>query len=371
MNSLIVGVVKEIKSHEYRVGLTPSCAKAYVKHGHKVLFEKGCGLHAGFKDQRYIEAGANLINTADEIYHRSDMIIKVKEPLESEAERLKENQILFTYLHLAANKKLTEQLIHRRVAAVAYETIEDHAGHLCCLKPMSEIAGRLSVQEGAKYLEKTFGGKGVLLGGVPGVRRGKVLILGAGVVGTNACKVAVGIGAEVTIIDINAQRMAYLDDIFGSRITTLYNTDSHLEQSIAQADVIIGAVLVPGAAAPKLITQKHLSSIEAGTVLVDIAIDQGGCFESSRPTTHDHPIYIKDSIVHYCVTNMPGTVALTSTLALTSTTLSFGLNIADHGLMKACRRLPGLAKGVNIHDGSCVYPSLANSLSLSLSTFNP
>ncbi len=367
---MLIGVIKEIKSHEYRVGLTPSCAKAYVKNGHKVLFEKSCGLNAGFEDQSYIEAGASLANSAEEVYHRSEMVVKVKEPLKSEAEQLKENQILFTYLHLAANRELTEQLINNKVSAVAYETIEDNEGHLCCLKPMSEIAGRLSVQEGAKYLEKTFGGKGVLLGGVPGVQRGKVLILGAGVVGTNACKIAVGIGAEVTVIDINAQRMAYLDDIFGSRITTLYNTDRHLEQSIANADVIIGAVLIPGAAAPKLISTQQLSAMKAGTVLVDIAIDQGGCFESSKPTTHDNPIYIKNQIVHYCVTNMPGAVALSSTLALTSTTLPFGLNIANLGLKKACRQQAGLSKGLNVHGGACVYPSLAQSLGIPISKFN-
>ena len=368
---MIVGVVKETKSHEYRVGLTPSCAKAYLKNGHTVFFEKDCGTNAGFDDKKYADVGAEIKNSAEEIFLRADMIIKVKEPQSFEAEQLKKGQILFTYLHLAANQKLTQQLIEREVTAVAYETIEARDGHLCCLKPMSEIAGRLAVQEGAKYLEKTFGGKGILLGGVPGVKRGKVVILGAGVVGTNACKIAVGIGAEVTVVDIDAKRMSYLDDIFGSRITTLYNTHSNLETAISSADVIIGAVLIPGATAPKLISRKQLSSMKAGSVLVDIAIDQGGCFESSRPTTHEKPTFIENSIVHYCVTNMPGAVALSSTLALTSTTLPYGISIANNGINKACKQDRGLLQGINLHRGECVYPSLSECLNLPLKNFHP
>lgn len=285
------------------------------------------------------------------------MLVKVKEPQPGEVKLFRKGQILYTYLHLAANKSLTESLIKKCVPSVADETIEDESGHLPCLQPMSEIAGRLAVQEGAKYLEKTFGGRGILLGGVPGVSRGRIAILGGGIVGTHACKMAVGIGAQVTVLDINARRMAYLDDIFGSSITTLTCTATHLESILEESDVIIGAVLIPGAATPKLIRREHLKRIQKGSVLVDVAIDQGGCFESSRPTTHNAPTYIEQGIVH-CVANMPGAVALSST------PLPYGQQIADEGLEPAVQSHPGLRKGLNIYNGNCVYKAVAESLGL-------
>ena len=275
-----IGCVKEIKKHEYRVGLTPSCVKSYVSRGHKVYIEKGAGESAGFPDFEYEASGALIVDDRKNIYDYADMIIKVKEPQPEEYDLFHEGQILYTYLHLAAEKKLTEALMQRKVKGVAYETIEEPGGHLPCLKPMSEIAGRLSIQEGAKYLEKTFGGRGVLLGGVPGVRRGKVGILGGGVVGTNACKIATGIGADVTILDINSERLAYLDDIFGSRITALYSTDANIEAVLAESDLVICAILVHGARAPKLIRREHLKLMKTGAVIVDVAVDQGGCAEA-------------------------------------------------------------------------------------------
>jgi alanine dehydrogenase len=293
------------------------------------------------------------------------MIVKVKEPVAAEYELFHEGQILYTYLHLAADEALTRMLMKKKIKAVAYETIEDTNRRLPCLRPMSEIAGRLSVQEGAKYLEKTFGGRGVLLGGVPGVRRGKIAILGGGIVGTNALKMAVGIGADVHILDINGDRLAYLDDIFGSSITTLYSSEANIEQALIEADVVIGAVLVPGAKAPRLVRKEHLKIMKPGAVLVDVAIDQGGCFETSKATTHDNPTNIIDDIVHYCVANMPGAVALTSTLALTSTTLPYGLQIANLGLEQAVRKIAPIAKGLNVYNGHCTYESVARDLGLS------
>ena len=359
-----VGVVKEIKTHEYRVGLTPSCVRAYVGHGHDVFVERSAGDNAGFCDDEYIAAGASIAVDKKKIFDDCEMIVKVKEPLEEEYDLFGKGQILYTYLHLAASKKLTCALMEKKIKAVAYETIEAANGSLPCLQPMSEIAGRLSVQEGAKYLEKPFGGRGILLGGVPGIRRGKIAILGGGVVGTNACKMAVGIGADVTILDINAERMAYLDDVFGSSITTLYSTEANIESVLAESDVVIGAVLIPGARAPKLITRKHLSLMKKGAVLVDVAVDQGGCMETTKPTTHDDPVYVVDGIVHYCVANMPGAVALSSTIALTSATLRYGLEIAGSGVEQACRNSDEIKKGVNLYSGRCVYKSVADDLDL-------
>jgi alanine dehydrogenase len=292
------------------------------------------------------------------------MIVKVKEPLPEEFGLFHEDQILYTYLHLAASKEVTDMLIDKKVKAVGYETIETDSGSLPCLKPMSEIAGRLSVQEGAKYLEKTFGGRGVLLGGVPGVSRGKVAIIGGGVVGTNACKIAVGIGADVTVLDINADRLAYLDDIFGTHITTLYSTQANIEKVLAESDVVIGGVLLPGAKAPQLIRKDHLKIMKEGSVIVDVAVDQGGCVETTKPTTHDDPVYVIDGVVHYCVANMPGAVALSSTQALTSTTLPYGLLIADNGLEAACRLSYPLLKGVNTFKGQCVYSGVASAFDM-------
>ncbi|TFG62961.1 MAG: alanine dehydrogenase [Spirochaetales bacterium] len=359
-----IGTVKEIKTHEYRVGLTPSCVKSYVSRGHRVMVETGAGISAGFEDEDYTAAGGILADR-ETIFRESEMIVKVKEPVPEEYGYLRKGQIIYTYLHLAASRELTDTLLGKKVKAVAYETIETADGSLPCLKPMSEIAGRLAVQEGAKYLEKTYGGRGVLLGGVPGVERGKVAIIGGGVVGTNACKIAVGMGAEVTILDINAKRLEYLDDIFSTRITTLYNTDYNLEKVLSQSDLVIGAVLLPGAKAPQIIKRGHLKLMKRGAVIVDVAVDQGGCVETTRPTTHEDPVFVVDNVVHYCVANMPGAVALSSTRALTSTTLPYGLLIAEAGIEEACRKSPALLKGLNIYDGTCVYPAVAQAFNLS------
>jgi alanine dehydrogenase len=359
-----VGTVKEIKKHEYRVGLTPSCVRAYRNHGQEVFVETGSGLNAGFDDDQYKKAGATIMPDANAIFETCDMVVKVKEPQPEECQMLRPGQILYTYLHLAASKKLTEKLMAMNVKAVAYETIENQDGTLPCLKPMSEIAGRLSVQEGAKYLEKPFGGRGILLGGVPGVQRGKIAIIGGGVAGTNACKIAVGMGADVTVLDLSADRLEYLDDIFGSTITTLYSNETNIEKVLAESDLVIATVLVHGAAAPKLIKKQHLKTMKPGTVLVDVSIDQGGCAETSRPTTHDDPVYVVDGVVHYCVANMPGAVALSSTIALTSTTLRIGIDIAEQGLENACKQSKEISSGVNIYNGKCVYKNVAQSLAI-------
>lgn len=361
---MIVGCVKEIKTHEYRVGLTPSDVKSYVSRGHQVFIQRNAGTAAAFEDQDYIDAGAKIISTREEVFEKSDMIVKVKEPLPEEFPLFKKGQILYTYLHLAADRKLTEALMKKEIKGVAYETIEDENGQLPCLRPMSEIAGRLSVQEGAKYLEKTFGGRGVLLGGVPGVARGKVGIIGGGVVGTNACKIATGMGADVTILDINAERLAYLDDIFGSRITTLYSTEANIESVLKDSDLIVGAVLLPGAKAPTLVNREHLKLMKKGAVIVDVAVDQGGCVETIKPTTHDEPVYVIEDVVHYGVANMPGAVALTSTNALTSTTLPYGLMIADLGLEAACKESEAIYKGVNVYLGACTYYNVAKTFDM-------
>ena len=360
---MIVGTVKEIKTHEYRIGLTPACVKSYITRGHTVLFEKGAGMHAGFSDQDYEDSGARIVDSREEVFENAEMIVKVKEPQPEEYSLMKKDQILYTYLHLAASESLTRELMKRQVKAVAYETIELD-GTLPCLKPMSEIAGRLSVQEGAKYLEKTFGGRGVLLGGVPGVPRGKVAIIGGGVVGTNACKIAVGMGAEVTILDISSSRLEYLDDIFSTHITTLYSTDSNIEAVLEQSDLVIGAVLVPGGKAPALVRREHLKRMKQGAVIVDVAIDQGGCIETSHPTTHDDPVFVIDGVVHYCVANMPGSVALSATLALTSSTLPYGLLIAELGLEAAAGQSPALLQGINVYKGMCVYKKVAETFAI-------
>jgi alanine dehydrogenase len=359
-----LGVPKEIKRHEYRVGMTPQCVAAYIQEGHEVLFESVAGVGSGYEDHEYEKRGAQLTDDREWIFETCDMIVKVKEPLQEEYALLREGQILFTYLHLAANRELAELLMNRGVTSIAYETIELEDGSLPCLTPMSEIAGRLSVQEGAKYLEKAFGGRGILLGGVPGVRRGKVSILGGGVVGINACKIGVGIGADVTVLDINAKRLVYLDDIFGNSITTLYATDANIESVLRESDMVIGAVLVAGESAPKIIKRSHLKMMKQGAVIVDVAIDQGGCAETSRPTTHDDPIFIEDGVVHYCVTNMPGAVARSSTIALTSVTLQYGLQIAQEGLEGVNMLSEEIRRGLNTYKGKCVHPGVAKSCEL-------
>ncbi|MDR2516297.1 MAG: alanine dehydrogenase [Spirochaetaceae bacterium] len=359
-----IGCVTEIKKHEYRSGMTPDNVETYRANGHEVFIQKGAGLGASFTDDDYRAKGAVIIESAGEIWAASDMIIKVKEPLEAEYPLIRRDQILYTYLHLAPNRPLTDALLASGAKAVAYETVRDAAGRLPLLKPMSEVAGRLSIQEGAKYLEGPMGGRGVLLGGVPGVPRARVLIVGGGVVGLNACKMAAGAGAAVTILDSSAERLAYLDDIFGQRIQTLYSQETVLEKALYEADLVIGAVLIPGAAAPKLIKRKYLANMKKGGVIVDVAVDQGGCAETTKPTYHDDPVYTVDGVIHYCVANMPGAVARTSTIALTNATLRYGLAIANNGLENAARADGGLALGINCYRGLLTCREAAESLNL-------
>lgn len=361
---MIIGLPKEIKNNEFRVGLIPGDVAAYVHAGHTVLVEQGAGLGSGFSDQEYIDAGAEIQAEAADVWAKADMIVKVKEPVESEYGYFRENMILYTYLHLADNEPLTKVLLEKKVKAIAYETIVGRRGGLPCLAPMSHIAGRLSIQEGAKYLEKKFGGRGVLLAGVPGVARGNIVVLGGGNVGTNAVKMAVGMGANVTVLDLNLERLAYLDDIFPKQITTLYASRDNVLASIKEADLVVGAVLVPGATAPKLIRKDDLKLMKPGAVIVDVAIDQGGNAETSHATTHDDPIYVVDGIVHYCVANMPGAVSRTSTLALANATLPYGLQIAGKGVEAACAADKGLLAGLNCYDGKCTYPGVAEALGL-------
>ncbi len=363
-SSMRIGIAKEIKKHEYRVGATPHCISAYTAAGHEVIVETKAGLGAGYSDREYKDAGARIESDKKSLFESSDMIIKVKEPLPEEFGLLQKGQILYTYLHLASDKKLTEALMASGVRAVAYETIQAPDGSLPCLIPMSEIAGRLAVHEGAKYLEKAFGGRGILLGGIPGVNRGKVVIIGGGVVGINAAKIATGMGAIVTILDISAKRLAYLDDVFGSRIQTLFSNETNIYNSLIEADVVIGAVLLPGATPPKLIKREYLKKMKKGSVIVDVAVDQGGCAETTRPTSHDDPIYIVDDVIHYCVANMPGVVALTATLALTNYTLAYGLTLANLGIEQAIRESSEISSGVNIWEGTIAHKAVANSLGL-------
>lgn len=360
---MIIGLIKEIKKHEYRVGLTPNNVKEYIRHSHEVLVEKDAGLGAGFSNEAYKDAGAILIVDKKEIFAKAKMIIKVKEPLDEEYAFFRKGQILYTYLHLAANKELTLKLMQLDVTAVAYETITDDKGNLPCLTPMSEIAGKLATQEAAKYLEKPMGGRGVLLGGVTGVDRGNVVIIGGGIVGLNACKIAVGMGANVTVLDRNHDKLAHFDNLFGSKITTLYSNEENIKEVIKEADAVIGAVLIPGEKAPKLILKDDLKTMKKHAILVDVSIDQGGCFETSQPTFHDNPTFLVNDIVHYCVANMPGAVSLTSTLALTATTLKYGLEIANSGIEKAMQNRH-ISNGVNTHHGKCVNKAVCKSLDL-------
>ena len=354
-----IGCVREIKNNEFRVGLTPDNVRAYVAAGHHVYMEKGAGVGSGFPDADYVEAGASLIESAADVWHLVDMMIKVKEPLEQEYPLFREGLILYTYLHLAADRQQMDALLAGGVKAVGYETVQESDGSLPCLAPMSQIAGRLSIQEGAKYLEKRFGGEGILLAGVPGTPKANVVILGGGTVGMNACKIAVGMGANVTILDVNLKRLEELDNLFGAHIQTLVSTDSNIERVLRDADLVIGSVLIPGGATPKLFKAAYLPEMKDGAVFVDVAIDQGGCGESSRVTTHDDPVYIRDGVVHYCVGNMPGAVPRTSTIALTNATLRYGLTIANFGLEEACRRDPAVRAGVNCWLGRVTHPNVA------------
>lgn len=356
-----VGCTKEIKNNEFRVGMTPENVKSYVNAGHEVYIEKGAGKGSGFTDEEYTANGARILETAKEVWDISEMMIKVKEPLEEEYKYFHKDLILYTYLHLAADRPLTDALLESGVKGVAYETLIEKNRTLPLLAPMSQIAGRLSVQEGAKYLEKRFGGSGVLLSGVPGTPKAKVVILGGGNVGTNACKLAVGMGADVTIIDISLDRLAYLDDIFGSRIQTLYSTDAAIEKAVAEADLVIGCVLIPGKAAPKVMKKEYLKNMKPGSVIVDVAVDQGGCCETTKVTCHDDPIFIVDGVVHYCVGNMPGAVPRTSTIALTNATLKYGLQIAGKGLEGACKDNDVIYSGINTYDGKLTCKNVADS----------
>jgi alanine dehydrogenase len=359
-----IGVPKEIKTHEYRVGLTPAGVRELAMHGHRVVVEHNAAAGIGIADDAYRAAGADVLDSAAELFATADLIVKVKEPQPAEIAMLRQGQVLFTYLHLAADKAQTEGLMRTGATCIAYETVTDRFGTLPLLAPMSEVAGRMSVQVGAHCLEKEQGGAGVLLGGVPGVAPAKVVVLGGGVSGTNAARMAVGLEASVTIIDKSLPRLKELDLQFGPRATTLFATSETIEQQVLAADLVIGAVLVPGAAAPKLVSREMVRQMRPGSVLVDIAIDQGGCFATSRPTTHSDPTYVEDGVVHYCVTNMPGAVARTSTFALTNATLPFVMALAEKGWRKALADDPNLLNGLNVHAGKVTYKAVAHDLSL-------
>ena len=359
-----IGCVKEIKNNEFRVGITPDNVKSYTNAGHVVYIEKGAGEGSCFTDEEYKEAGAVLIDTAKEVWDTCEMMIKVKEPLEEEYKYFHKDLILYTYLHLAADRPLTDAMLKAGVKGVAYETLIERNRSIPLLAPMSQIAGRLSVQEGAKYLEKPFGGKGMLLSGVPGTPKAKVVILGAGNVGTNACKIAVGMGADVTIFDISLERLAYLDDIFGARIQTMYSTDAAIEKAVKDADLVIGCVLIPGKAAPKVMKKAYLKEMQPGSVIVDVAVDQGGCCETTKVTYHDNPPFVVDGVVHYCVGNMPGAVPRTSTIALTNATLKYGLQIAGKGLEQACKENDVIYSGINTYDGKLTCKNVADSFNV-------
>ena len=361
---VIVGVPREVKDREYRVSTTPGGAHEYVLRGHTVLVESGAGIGSGFTDDEYTLAGAEIIQSHEAVFARSDMIVKVKEPVAAEFPLLRENQLLFTYLHLANEKALTETLITRRVQAIAYETVQLPTGQLPLLQPMSEVAGRMSVQVGAHFLEQTYGGRGTLLGGVPGVPGAEVVIVGGGIVGTNAAQMALGMGANVTILDMNVERLRYLDQVLHGRIQTLASNRHNIADSIRRADLVIGSVLIPGARAPKLVTTDMVATMSAGTVMVDVAIDQGGCFETSKPTSHSDPVYEVGGVLHYCVTNMPGAVPRTSTLALSNVTLPYGLALADQGLVAAVQADASLARGINVFDGLVTYAGVAEAFVL-------
>ncbi|MBL0028518.1 MAG: alanine dehydrogenase [Rhodanobacteraceae bacterium] len=358
---MLIGVPKEIKNHEYRIGLTPAGARELTHHGHQVIVQRDGGKSIGLTNEMYEKAGARIVDTAEDIFARADMIIKVKEPQPGECKMLRPGQLLYTYLHLAPDPDQTAALVKSGCTAIAYETVTDRKGGLPLLAPMSEVAGRMSIQAGAHALEKAQGGSGVLLGGVPGVKPAEVLVIGGGVVGINAARMAMGLNAHVTILDRSLDRLKYLDELYGDKITTLYSTIDAIEDLLPMTDLVIGAVLIPGAAAPKLVSRKHLSLMRPGSVLVDVAIDQGGCFETSKATTHQHPTYEVDGIIHYCVANMPGGVARTSTFALTNATLPFAVQLANKG-KKAMLDDGHLLNGLNVHAGKITFEAVAKDL---------
>lgn len=363
-----IGVPKEVKSHENRVAMTPAGVMNLVRFGHEVFIETEAGIGSGFTNEQYVQAGATIVDKAEEAWNQ-DMVMKVKEPLPSEYHYFREGLILFTYLHLAPEPALTKALIDKKVIGIAYETVQLSNKSLPLLTPMSEVAGRMATQIGAQFLEKIHGGKGILLGGVPGVRRGKVTIIGGGVAGTNAAKVAVGLGADVTIIDVNPDRLRQLDDIFRNEITTLISNPYNIAESVKESDLVIGAVLIPGAKAPKLVTEEMIQAMETGSVVIDIAIDQGGIFETTdRITTHEFPTYIKHGVVHYAVANMPGAVARTSTIALTNVTVPYAIQIANKGYRQACLDNPALLAGINTLEGYVTYEAVAEAHGLQYET---
>lgn len=359
-----IGVPTEIKNNENRVGLVPGGVRQLVVDGHEVFVQKNAGANIGLYDEEYIKAGATIVDTAQAVFDASDMIIKVKEPQPVEIAMLKPHHILYTYLHLAADPEQTTGLMKSGCTAIAYETIQPADGSLPLLTPMSEVAGRMATQVGATYLQLDHGGKGVLLGGVPGTRRARVTVIGCGIAGTNAIKMAMGMGADVTAIDLSTRRLAELDDLFDNRITTLFSNIENIESSVLNSDLVIGAVLVPGAKAPKLVTREMISKMEKGSVVVDVAVDQGGCIETCKPTTHENPTYEVDGVVHYCVANMPGAVARTSTYALTNVTLKYARLIASIGVEEAARRDEAFKKGINVYKGGLVYEQVARDLDL-------
>ncbi len=361
---MIIGLPKEIKDNESRVGLTPAGVKTLADFGHTVLVEAGAGEGSGISNEEYLAASGQIVPTADEVWQRAEMIVKVKEPVGPEHQRMRPGQILFTYLHLAPDPGLTQVLLEREVIGVAYETITSDAGHLPLLTPMSEVAGRMAVQVGAHYLTKPEGGRGVLMGGVPGVLPAKVAIVGGGVVGINSIKMAVGLGAHVVVLDRNLERLRYLDDIFGAKIRTLISNPYTVKEAIANADLVIGAVLVPGASAPRLVTRDRLQTMHKGAVIVDVAVDQGGCIETTRPTTHSNPTFYVEEVLHYCVANMPGAVPRTSTFALTNATLPFAIKLANQGFREAVAQDPHLRNGINTYRGKITCQGVADSLGL-------
>ncbi len=363
---MVIGVPKEIKTNENRVALVPAGVEAFRAHGHQVLIEKGAGEGSGFPDSAYVAAGAEIVASADEVWKRADMICKVKEPIEVERPRKRKGQVIYTYFHFAASEPLTQAVIKSGAIAIAYETVQLPTGELPLLTPMSEVAGRMAVQQGAKYLEKVFGGTGVLLGGVPGVAPGEVVIIGGGVVGTNAAKMAAGLGAHVTILDVSLDRLRYLDDVLEPNVDCIYSNRFNILEAIGRADLVIGAVLLPGAKAPHLVKRADLKLMKPGAVIVDVAVDQGGCVETIKPTTHENPTYFVDGILHYGVANMPGGVPRTSTLALTNATLTYGVKLARLGWKAACKADSALRLGLNVVEGKVVYPGVAEAFNLPL-----
>jgi len=359
---MLIGVPKEIKNHEYRIGLTPAGARELIAHGHQVMVQRDGGKSIGLTDELYEKAGAEIVDTPEEIFERAEMIIKVKEPQPNECKMLRKGQVLYTYLHLAPDPEQTRLLVESGCTAIAYETVTDRTGGLPLLAPMSEVAGRMSIQAGAHALERAQGGSGVLLGGVPGVRPAEVMVLGGGVVGLHAARMAMGLGANVTLFDRSLPRLRYIDELYGDRLTTLYSTHDAVEEYLSETDLVIGAVLIPGASAPKLVTRDQLALMRPGSVLVDVAIDQGGCFETSKATTHQNPTYEVDGIIHYCVANMPGGVARTSTFALTNATLPFAVQLANKGARQAMLDDEHLRNGLNVHEGRITYQAVARDL---------